>query len=70
MSKIKMLLDDCIEEVIYIGNKENFKVDEDLATSIILNCNYCSKSYTELNKMDRYNYVIDYLIKKFTTFYQ
>ena len=69
MSKIKCLLDDCIEEVMYIGSTEGFDVDENLAMDIILSCNYTGHSYHELNKMDKYDYVIDYLFEKFTNFY-
>ena len=65
MSKIKMLLDDCIEEVIKIAGKEGFEIDEEIATEILMTP-YGGKSYTNLNKMDKYDHVVDYCIGRFT----
>ena len=65
MSKIKMLLDDCIEEVIKIAGKEGFEIDEEVATEILMTP-YGGKSYTNLNKMDKYDHVVDYCIGRFT----
>ena len=65
MSKIKMLLDDCIEEVIKIAGKEGFEIDEEVATEILMTP-YGGKSYTNLNKMDKYDHVVDYCIREFT----
>jgi hypothetical protein len=68
MSKIKMLLDDCIEEVIRIANKEGFEIDEEIATEILMT-SYCGMTYTNLNKMDKYDHVVDYCIREFTDLY-
>ena len=65
MSKIKMLLDDSIEEVMRIANKEGFEIDEEVATEILMTP-YEGKSYTNLNKMDKYDHVVDYCIREFT----
>ena len=65
MSKIKMLLDDCIEEVIKIAGKEGFEIDEEVATEILMTP-YGGKSYTNLNRVDKYDHVVDYCIREFT----
>lgn len=65
MSKIKMLLDDCIEEVIKIAGKEGFEIDEEVATEILMTP-YAGKSYTNLNRIDKYDHVVDYCIREFT----
>lgn len=65
MSKIKMLLDDCIEEVIRIAGKEGFEIDEEIATEILMT-SYEGMTYTNLNKMDKYDHVVDYCIREFT----
>ena len=65
MSKIKMLLDDCIEEVIKIANKEGFEIDEEVATDILMTP-YEGMTYINLNKMDKYDHVVDYCIREFT----
>ena len=65
MSKIKMLLDDCIEEVIKIAGEEGFEIDEEVATEILMTP-YGGKSYTNLNRVDKYDHVVDYCIREFT----
>lgn len=65
MSKIKMLLDDSIEEVIRIANKEGFEIDEEIATDILMTP-YMGMTYTNLNKIDKYDHVVDYCIGRFT----
>lgn len=65
MSKIKMLLDDCIEEVIRIASKEGFEIDEEVATEILMT-SYEGMTYTNLNKIDKYDHVVDYCIREFT----
>lgn len=65
MSKIKMLLDDCIEEVIKIAGKEGFEIDEEIATDILMTP-YEGMTYINLNKMDKYDHVVDYCIREFT----
>lgn len=65
MSKIKMLLDDCIEEVIRIASKEGFEIDEETATDILMTP-YMGMTYTNLNKIDKYDHVVDYCIREFT----
>ena len=65
MSKIKMLLDECIEEVIRIAEKEGFEIDEEVATEILMT-SYEGMTYTNLNKMDKYDHVVDYCIREFT----
>lgn len=65
MSKIKMLLDDSIEEVIRIANKEGFEIDEEIAIDILMTP-YIGMTYTNLNKMDKYDHVVDYCIGRFT----
>ena len=68
MSKIKMLLDDCIEEVIRIAEKEGFEIDEEIATEILMT-SYEGMSYTNLNRMDKYDHVVDYCIREFTNLF-
>ena len=65
MSKIKMLLDDCIEEVMSIANKEGFEIDEEIATDILMTP-YMGMTYTNLSKTDKYDHIIDYCIREFT----
>lgn len=65
MSKIKMLLDDSIEEVMRIANKEGFEIDEEIATDILMT-SYMGMTYTNLNKIDKYDHVVDYCIGRFT----
>ena len=65
MSKIKILLDDSIEEVMKIANKEGFEIDEEVATEILMTP-YGGKSYTNLNRVDKYDHVVDYCIREFT----
>ena len=65
MSKIKMLLDDCIEEVIKIAGKEGFEIDEEIATDILMTP-YEGMTYNNLNRMDKYDHVVDYCIREFT----
>ena len=65
MSKIKMLLDDSIEEVMRIASKEGFEIDEEIATDILMTP-YMGMTYTNLNKMDKYDHVVDYCIGRFT----
>lgn len=65
MSKIKMLLDDSIEEVMRIANKEGFEIDEEVATEILMT-SYMGMTYTNLNKIDKYDHVVDYCIREFT----
>lgn len=65
MSKIKMLLDDSIEEVMRIANKEGFEIDEEIATDILMTP-YMGMTYTNLNKIDKYDHVVDYCIGRFT----
>lgn len=65
MSKIKMLLDECIEEVIEIAGKEGFEIDEEIATDILMTP-YEGMTYINLNKMDKYDHVVDYCIREFT----
>lgn len=65
MSKIKMLLDDSIEEVMRIANKEGFEIDEEIAIDILMTP-YIGMTYTNLNKMDKYDHVVDYCIGRFT----
>lgn len=65
MSKIKMLLDDCIEEVIKIAGKEGFEIDEEIATDILMTP-YEGMTYNNLNRMDKYDHVADYCIREFT----
>ena len=65
MSKIKMLLDDCIEEVIKIAGEEGFEIDEEVATEILMTP-YVGMTYNNLNRMDKYDHVADYCIREFT----
>lgn len=65
MSKIKILLDDSIEEVMRIANKEGFAIDEEIATEIVMTP-YEGMTYNNLNRMDKYDHVIDYCIREFT----
>lgn len=65
MSKIKMLLDDSIEEVMRIANKEGFEIDEEIAIDILMTP-YMGMTYTNLNKIDKYDHVVDYCIGRFT----
>ena len=65
MSKIKILLDDCIEEVMQIANKEGFEIDEEIATDILMTP-YKGMTYNNLNRMDKYDHVVDYCIREFT----
>ena len=65
MSKIKMLLDDSMEEVMRIAIKEGFEIDEEIATDILMTP-YMGMTYTNLNKMDKYDHVVDYCIGRFT----
>ena len=65
MSKIKILLDDCIEEVMQIANKEGFEIDEEIATDILMTP-YEGMTYNNLNRMDKYDHVVDYCIREFT----
>lgn len=65
MSKIKMLLDDSIEEVMRIANKEGFEIDEEIAIDILMTP-YIGMTYTNLNKIDKYDHVVDYCIGRFT----
>lgn len=65
MSKIKMLLDDSIEEVMRIANKEGFEIDEEIAIDILMT-SYMGMTYTNLNKIDKYDHVVDYCIGRFT----
>lgn len=65
MSKIKMLLDDSMEEVMRIASKEGFEIDEEIATDILMTP-YMGMTYTNLNKMDKYDHVVDYCIGRFT----
>ena len=65
MSKIKMLLDDCIEEVIKIAGKEGFEIDEEVATEILMTP-YEGMTYNNLNRMDKYDHVVGYCIREFT----
>lgn len=65
MSKIKMLLDESIEEVMRIANKEGFEIDEEVATEILMT-SYMGMTYTNLNKIDKYDHVVDYCIREFT----
>lgn len=65
MSKIKMLFDDCIEEVMRIANKEGFEIDEEIAADILMTP-YMGMTYTNLNKTDKYDHIIDYCIREFT----
>lgn len=65
MSKIKMLLDESIEEVMRIANKEGFEIDEEIAIDILMTP-YIGMTYTNLNKMDKYDHVVDYCIGRFT----
>ena len=68
MSKIKMLLDDCIEEVIKIAGKEGFEIDEEIATDILMTP-YEGMTYNNLNRMDKYDHVVNYCIREFTDLY-
>lgn len=65
MSKIKMLLDDSMEEVMRIASKEGFEIDEEIAIDILMT-SYMGMTYTNLNKMDKYDHVVDYCIGRFT----
>lgn len=65
MSKIKMLLDESIEEVMRIANKEGFEIDEEIAIDILMTP-YIGMTYTNLNKIDKYDHVVDYCIGRFT----
>lgn len=65
MSKIKMLLDDSIEEVMSIANKEGFEIDEEIAAEIVMTP-YEGMTYNNLNRMDKYDHVVDYCIREFT----
>lgn len=65
MSKIKILLDDSIEEVTRIANKEGFEIDEEIATDILMTP-YMGMTYINLNKMDKYDHVVGYCIREFT----
>ena len=65
MSKIKILLDDSIEEVMRIANKEGFAIDEEVATDILMTP-YMGMTYINLNKMDKYDHVVGYCIREFT----
>lgn len=65
MSMIKKLLDDSIEEVMRTANKEGFEIDEEIAADILMTP-YCGMTYTNLNRMDKYDHVVDYCIREFT----
>lgn len=70
MSKIKMLLDDAVEEIMVIAGKEGFIINEEIATNLAMNCDYDGKGYLELNKMDKSDYVVDWCISTYTNLYK
>lgn len=65
MSKIKMLLDYSIDEVVRIANKEGFEIDENTAIDILMT-SYMGMTYTSLSEVDKYDHIVDYCISNFT----